>query len=190
MHYCLSTCAAVSSHCRSRKPLATAVLTSPQRLTAPLGMRLVVVDKYGIHCRRDTLWHRHLSHPSRPHLAASPGAGAPALVARLARVIITEKPSMGRAVAAALGATTRRTGYLEGASDLVTWCVGHLVELDAPEAYNPAWKQWRLADRSAQRHLSSRRGNPRPVQRHHTAPRACRRDHSRQRSRRRAGRVS
>src|SRR5215813_4560355 len=62
------------------------------------------------------------------------------------RVIITEKPSMGRAVAAALGATTRRTGYLEGASDLVTWCVGHLVELDAPEAYNPAWKQWRLAD--------------------------------------------
>ena len=38
---------------------------------------------------------------------------------------------MGRAVAAALGATTRRTGYLEGASDLVTWCVGHLVELDA-----------------------------------------------------------
>jgi DNA topoisomerase III len=53
---------------------------------------------------------------------------------------------MGRAVAAALGATTRRTGYLEGASDLVTWCVGHLVELDAPEAYNPAWKQWRLAD--------------------------------------------
>ena len=53
---------------------------------------------------------------------------------------------MGRAVAAALGATTRRIGYLEGASDLVTWCVGHLVELDAPEAYNPAWKQWRLAD--------------------------------------------
>jgi len=47
-------------HCRSHKPLATAVLTSPQRLTAPLGRRLVIVDKYGIHCRRDTLWHRHL----------------------------------------------------------------------------------------------------------------------------------
>src|SRR4029453_10548855 len=70
---------------RSRKPLATAALTSPQRLTAPLGMRFVVVDKYGIHGRRDTLWHRHLSHPSRPHLAAPPGAGAPALVACLAR---------------------------------------------------------------------------------------------------------
>ena len=36
------------------------------------------------------------------------------------RVIITEKPSMGRAVAAALGVTTRHTGYLEGSSDIVT----------------------------------------------------------------------
>ena len=62
------------------------------------------------------------------------------------RLIITEKPSMGRDVAAALGVTTRRDGYLEGAHDLVTWCVGHVVELDEPEAYDPAWKQWRLAD--------------------------------------------
>src|SRR5437016_13290601 len=62
------------------------------------------------------------------------------------RVIITEKPSMGRAVAAALGVTTRHTGYLEGSSDIVTWCVGHLVELDEPEAYNPVWKQWRMTD--------------------------------------------
>src|SRR4029453_17265404 len=62
------------------------------------------------------------------------------------RLIITEKPSMGRDVAAALGVTTRRDGYLEGAHDLVTWCVGHLVELDEPEAYDPTWKQWRLAD--------------------------------------------
>ena len=49
------------------------------------------------------------------------------------RLIITEKPSMGRDVAAALGVTTRRDGYLEGGHDLVTWCVGHLVELDEPE---------------------------------------------------------
>jgi DNA topoisomerase III len=62
------------------------------------------------------------------------------------RVIITEKPSMGRDVAAALGVTTRRDGYLEGAHDLVTWCVGHVVELDEPEAYDPTWKQWRLED--------------------------------------------
>ena len=62
------------------------------------------------------------------------------------RLIITEKPSMGRDVAAALGVTTRRDGYLEGAHDLVTWCVGHVVELDEPEAYDPMWKQWRLED--------------------------------------------
>src|SRR5262249_60843491 len=62
------------------------------------------------------------------------------------RLIITEKPSMGRDVAAALGVTIRRDGYLEGAHDLVTWCVGHLVELDEPEAYDPTWKQWRLGD--------------------------------------------
>ena len=61
------------------------------------------------------------------------------------RLIIT-KPSMGRDVAAALGVTTRRDGYLEGAHDLVTWCIGHVVELDEPEAYDPTWKQWRLAD--------------------------------------------
>jgi DNA topoisomerase-3 len=53
---------------------------------------------------------------------------------------------MGRDVAAALGVTTRRDGYLEGAHDLVTWCVGHVVELDEPEAYDPTWKQWRLTD--------------------------------------------
>ena len=60
------------------------------------------------------------------------------------RLIITEKPSMGRDVAAALGVTTRRDGYLEGPHDLVTWCVGHLVELDEPEAYDPTLKQWRM----------------------------------------------
>src|SRR5207245_526219 len=36
--------------------------------------------------------------------------------------------------------------YVQGAHDLVTWCVGHVVELDEPEAYDPTWKQWRLAD--------------------------------------------
>jgi DNA topoisomerase-3 len=62
------------------------------------------------------------------------------------RLIITEKPSMGRDVAAALGVTTRRDGYLAGAHDLVTWCVGHVVELDEPEVYDPTWKQWRMED--------------------------------------------
>ena len=51
---------------------------------------------------------------------------------------------MGRDVAAALGATRRGEGYLEGKTDIVTWCIGHLVELDDPESYDPAWKSWRM----------------------------------------------
>ena len=51
---------------------------------------------------------------------------------------------MGRDVAAALGATRRGEGFIEGPADIVTWCVGHLVELDEPERYDPAWKSWRL----------------------------------------------
>jgi DNA topoisomerase III len=62
------------------------------------------------------------------------------------RLIVTEKPSMGRDVAAALGATRRGEGFIQGQNDIVTWCVGHLVELDDPEAYDPKWKHWRLAD--------------------------------------------
>ncbi|MGH9944585.1 MAG: DNA topoisomerase, partial [Pyrinomonadaceae bacterium] len=59
------------------------------------------------------------------------------------RLVVTEKPSMGRDVAAALGATRRGEGFLEGPRDIVTWCVGHLVELDQPDSYDPALKHWR-----------------------------------------------
>src|SRR6266487_6654474 len=62
------------------------------------------------------------------------------------RLIITEKPSMGRDVAAALGATKRGDGFLSGATDIVTWCIGHLVELDEPEAYDDRFRRWRLED--------------------------------------------
>src|SRR5919202_3018249 len=62
------------------------------------------------------------------------------------RLIVTEKPSMGRDVAAALGATRRGEGFIEGKDDIVTWCVGHLVELDEPDAYDARLKHWRLED--------------------------------------------
>ncbi|MBC7931362.1 MAG: DNA topoisomerase 3 [Rubrivivax sp.] len=62
------------------------------------------------------------------------------------RLVITEKPSMGRDVAAALGATRRGEGFIAGASDIVTWCVGHLVELDDPQGYDPRFERWRLED--------------------------------------------
>jgi len=62
------------------------------------------------------------------------------------RLIITEKPSMGRDVAAALGAARRGEGFISGESDIVTWCVGHLVELDDPQAYDPRFERWRVED--------------------------------------------
>src|SRR5437763_11110849 len=62
------------------------------------------------------------------------------------RLIVTEKPSMGRDVAAALGATRRGEGFIEGKEDIVTWCVGHLVELDEPDAYDARLKHWRIED--------------------------------------------
>src|SRR5215208_2415143 len=62
------------------------------------------------------------------------------------RLIVTEKPSMGRDVAAALGAARRGGGFISGESDIVTWCVGHLVELDDPQAYDPRFERWRVED--------------------------------------------
>jgi DNA topoisomerase-3 len=60
------------------------------------------------------------------------------------RLIITEKPSMGRDVAAVLGAARRGEGFIEGKDDIITWCVGHLVELDDPDSYDARLKQWRM----------------------------------------------
>ncbi|HYH87416.1 MAG TPA: toprim domain-containing protein, partial [Pyrinomonadaceae bacterium] len=62
------------------------------------------------------------------------------------RLVVTEKPSMGRDVAAALGATRRGEGFLAGQRDIVTWCVGHLVELEDPQGYDPRFERWRLED--------------------------------------------
>lgn len=60
------------------------------------------------------------------------------------RLIISEKPSVARDIASALGATLRREGFIEGRGDIVTWCFGHLVELSNPDAYDAGLKSWRL----------------------------------------------
>ena len=57
-------------------------------------------------------------------------------------LVIAEKPSVAQSIAAVLGATQRKDGYLEGNEYLVSWCVGHLVELGQPESYEEAWKKW------------------------------------------------
>lgn len=57
-------------------------------------------------------------------------------------LVIAEKPSVAQSIAAVLGATQRKDGYLEGNEYLVSWCVGHLVELAQPESYEETWKKW------------------------------------------------
>ncbi|MCY1008687.1 toprim domain-containing protein [Nannocystis pusilla] len=59
-------------------------------------------------------------------------------------LVIAEKPSVARDIAAALGVTGRRDGWFEGAGYLVTWAIGHLVALAQPHEIDPAWKRWSL----------------------------------------------
>jgi DNA topoisomerase-3 len=60
------------------------------------------------------------------------------------KLVIAEKPSVARDLARVLGAGSKRDGALEGADLVITWCIGHLVELDDPASYDPAWKAWRM----------------------------------------------
>ena len=60
------------------------------------------------------------------------------------KVIIAEKPSVAMEFAKALKInTTRKNGYLESDEYIVTWCVGHLVTMSYPEAYDEKYKMWR-----------------------------------------------
>ena len=61
-------------------------------------------------------------------------------------LVVAEKPSVARDLAAVLGARTRHEGYFSGESYVVTWAIGHLVTLAEPGEMNPAWKKWRLED--------------------------------------------
>ena len=62
------------------------------------------------------------------------------------RLVISEKPSVAMAYAKVLGATSRKDGYLEGNGYLVSWCVGHLVELAPPNIYDEKFVKWSIAD--------------------------------------------
>ena len=61
-------------------------------------------------------------------------------------LIVAEKPSVGRAFASALNVRESKDGYLEGNGMIVTWCIGHLVELALPEDYKPEYAHWRYRD--------------------------------------------
>ena len=58
------------------------------------------------------------------------------------QLVIAEKPSVARSIAEVIGATKVSDGYMEGNGYVVSWCVGHLVELAQPESYGEQWKKW------------------------------------------------
>ncbi|TMK26835.1 MAG: DNA topoisomerase III [Actinobacteria bacterium] len=62
-------------------------------------------------------------------------------------LVIAEKPSVGQDLARVLeGPFQKHEGFLEGPQNVITWAVGHLVQLAEPDAYDPKYKSWRMAD--------------------------------------------
>ncbi len=62
------------------------------------------------------------------------------------KLVLAEKPSVAQSLAKVIGARKREEGYLEGNGYIVSWCVGHLVELAQPEAYDEKYGKWRYDD--------------------------------------------
>lgn len=62
------------------------------------------------------------------------------------KLIIAEKPSVGKTIAKAVGACRNMDGYLEGNGYVVSWCFGHLFDLMPPEGYDEKYAKWRLED--------------------------------------------
>ena len=58
------------------------------------------------------------------------------------QLVIAEKPSVAASIAAALGVKEKKDGYIEGGGYLISWCVGHLVELAEAAAYGEQYKKW------------------------------------------------
>ena len=62
------------------------------------------------------------------------------------KLVLAEKPSVAMSLSKVIGATKRGDGYMEGNGYLVSWCVGHLVELSQPDAYDEKYARWRYDD--------------------------------------------
>ncbi|MCM3110542.1 DNA topoisomerase III [Lederbergia lenta] len=61
-------------------------------------------------------------------------------------LVLAEKPSVARDLARVLGCTNKQKQYIEGPKYIVTWALGHLVELKMPEDYDPQFKTWKMED--------------------------------------------
>ena len=61
-------------------------------------------------------------------------------------LIIAEKPSVAKAIAAALGVNRKAGAYLYGNSYIVSWCFGHMLEFASQESYDNRYEKWNLKD--------------------------------------------
>jgi len=61
-------------------------------------------------------------------------------------LVLTEKPSVAREIARVLGCAQKQKSYFEGPRHVVTWALGHLVELAEPEDYDKKYGTWKLED--------------------------------------------
>lgn len=64
----------------------------------------------------------------------------------MSKLIIAEKPSVALSIAKVIGANSRGDGFVEGNNYIVSWCVGHLIELASPDAYDERFKKWNKED--------------------------------------------
>ncbi|MBP3854065.1 MAG: DNA topoisomerase 3 [Ruminiclostridium sp.] len=62
------------------------------------------------------------------------------------QLVVCEKPSVGATLAKALGAADHKNGYIEGDNIIVSWCIGHLVELASADCYDERYKKWNIDD--------------------------------------------
>ena len=62
------------------------------------------------------------------------------------QLVIAEKPSVARSIAAVIGATEKQTGYWQGGGYLVSWCIGHLVSFAEAGQYDEKYCKWRYED--------------------------------------------
>jgi len=61
-------------------------------------------------------------------------------------LIISEKPSVAISISKVLGATKKKDGYYEGNGYIVSWCIGHLIQMANPERYDEKYAKWNIKD--------------------------------------------
>lgn len=62
------------------------------------------------------------------------------------KLVIAEKPSVAISIAKVIGATKKKDGYYEGNGNIVSWCVGHLIQMANPDAYDEKYAKWNISD--------------------------------------------